>query len=253
MSDPTESPLLSIIVISKDDPGGLNRTLNSIASQTWQDFEVVLVVKGGSVGAGIPTTLQACTIVREQRGSGISAAFNEAIDVAAGRWINFLNGGDAYLSPDSLAQVADDMHRDDAVLIACRARDESSGVMIPRAHSFRCRNIELVSHQASLFARALFARFGGYSTAYRIRMDFEWMLRMPDGLAVRWRDLTLVSFAGQGVSSIRPWRSCVEELRALREHRRGAQRIASLLLVYLPLRVLRAVWRRQRQSAPVAP
>lgn len=244
MKSLTQEPLLSIIVISKDDPVGLQRTLESIRAQTCREFEVVVVLKGRSTDVAMPASLRDCTTVRIQTGSGISAAFNEGIAAARGRWINFLNGGDAYRDQRSLFAVASELSKHSAVLVTCRARDGVTGVLIPRDGSFRKRRTELVSHQATFFSRRLFSELGGYSPAYRIRMDFEWMLRVPSGTPVTWIDSVLISFAGNGVSSIKPVMSCWEELNALRQHQRGVWRMLALLILYLPWRTTRAAWRR---------
>jgi hypothetical protein len=129
-------------------------------------------------------------------------------------------------------------------LLAARARDSSTGTRIPRDRVFAARNLELVSHQGSFFASSLFRSHGVYRREYRIRMDFEWMLRLPRTINVCWVDRDIVRFAGRGVSSTRPWRSSMEELRALRLHRQSPWRIASLLVLYLPWRVGREAWRR---------
>lgn len=239
------APLVSIIVISKDDPRGLRLTLDSIASQAFEDAEVVLVVKGGSEQVD-PAEFGLGRVQRlVQQGSGISNAFNEGLACARGRWINFLNGGDAYRGPAVLHGLQPLLTTEGHDLVAGRAQDLHTGVMIPRDHSFRARDLELVSHQATFFERRLFEAHGTYSPAFRIRMDFEWMLRLrADATSVAWVDDVLVAFEGQGISSTQPWRSCQEELRALRLHGRGALRMARLLLLMLPFRVVRAQARR---------
>jgi putative colanic acid biosynthesis glycosyltransferase len=237
-------PLVSIIVISKDDEPGLLVTLTSIAEQDYDDAEVVLIVKGGSERVDLARF--ALPRVRRviQRGTGISDAFNQGLEHARGRWVNFLNGGDSYRGPDVLNSL-DPVLRDGGYsMVAGRAQDLRTGVMIPRDRSFNSRDIELVSHQATFFDRQLFAVHGRYSPMFQVRMDFEWMLRMPPDTAVVWLDCSIVNFEGQGVSSTQPWRSCREELQALRLHGRGAIRIARLLLVTLPFRLLRAQLRR---------
>ena len=170
-----------------------------------------------------------------------------------GRWVNFLNGGDRYAHAGVLALVAPHLGGE-ALVVTARARDASTGIRIPRDWSFAARDLELVAHQATFFAKSLFERVGDYSIGYRIRMDFEWMLRLPATTPSIWLDEDLVSFEGGGISTTRPLRSCVEELRALSQHRRGAARIVKLVTLYLPWRVLRHAWRRlagaSMQGAP---
>ncbi len=235
-------PLISVIVISRDDAPGLAATLASIRSQSFRDIEVVVVTKGTSTSAvnldGLPHGIHF-----EQSTSGISNAFNEAIRAAQGAWINFLNGGDVFIDAAVLQSIAAELVPP-RLVVTGRARDEHVGLRIPRDRSFAARNLELVSHQASFFAASLFAAHGLYSEAFRIRMDFEWMLRLPADTPTHWVDRDLVGFAGAGVSSVRPWKSSLEELAALRRHRKGFSRIALLLCGYVPWRLARAALRR---------
>lgn len=251
MAVPASAPLLTVIVITKDDPAGLAATLRSIAQQAAADTEVVIVAKGTSLqvapsGLGLP----APPVLIEQSSVGISAAFNEGIAHAHGRWVNFLNGGDSYRDPGVLDRMRPHLASPGTQIVAARAQDRVSGIRIPRDHSFAARNVELVSHQASFFRRDLFERLGGYSPDFRIRMDFEWMLRVPAATQVAWIDDTIVAFEGGGISSTQPLRSCLEEYRALRRHHRGPLRIAALFGLYLPLRVGRHALRRAGVLGP---
>ncbi len=236
--------LVSIIVISRDDPKGLTATLQSIANQTFKDYEVVLVAKGCSLEIDAREWAFPDIRVKEQLTSGISAAFNEALALASGHVVSFLNGGDVYSNETVLQRMAPHLAANSAAILAARAVDRRTGVRIPRDVSFMRRNLELVSHQASFFRRSLFDVHGTYAIDFRIRMDFEWMLRLPPQMTVHWLDETIVNFEGGGVSSMQPVRSSIEELRALRLHGRPFYRLMLLCGVYLPMRVARHGVRR---------
>lgn len=235
--------LLSIIVISKDDPEGLRRTLASIAAQTFRTFETIVVAKGQSAevdpaGFALPGLRW-----NRQASAGISAAFNEGLACAVGAWVNFLNGGDRY-SDGAVLERMQSFLASDASVVSARAGCPAIGIRIPRERSFAARDLELVAHQATFLRRDLFLRHGCYSPAYRIRMDFEWMLRLPSDTPATWVDEDIVEFEAGGVSNTQPVRNCLEELRALHAHRRSRLRIARLLAMYLPLRLSRHAWRK---------
>jgi glycosyltransferase involved in cell wall biosynthesis len=239
-----EAPLpLSIIVISRDDPVGLERTLRSIERQSFRDYEVVVVAMGTSLSFDAGALRLERLVTCRQATPGISAAFNEGLAQAKGEWINFLNGGDSYAHERVLQQVRPLLAAPQAIVTG-RAADRTTGIRIPRDGTFAERDLELVAHQASFFRKELFERHGGYSPDFRIRMDFEWMLRLPRDLPTLWLDEILVDFEGGGISTVRPVRNSLEELRALRRHHRGALRIAALLALYLPMRASRHVLRK---------
>lgn len=249
MTAALQRPWLTVIVISKDDLRGLAATLRSIESQTVLPDEVVLVTKGDSDRIRLADFALPATRHEVQQDKGISAAFNLALSMASGEWVNFLNGGDTYSHPDVLAALQPRLV-EGLDIVAARARDRLAGNLIPRDLYFQGRRIDQVSHQATLFRRALFERHGGYSVDFKIRMDFEWMLRVADDARVDWIDDVLFEFEGGGASSIDPVRSCREELDALRRHHAPWPRRARLLGLYLPFRVVRGWARSLRGPQP---
>jgi glycosyltransferase involved in cell wall biosynthesis len=239
-------PLVSIVVISKDDPWGLTATLRSIESQTARDYEVVVICKGGSTAVDVAQFQLARWSMTEQASGGISAAFNEGIGLAKGEWINFLNGGDRYMDGRVLERVGPRLAGDAVSIVTARSMDRQTGIRIPRDRSFGRHDLELVSHQASFFRRNLFDSYGPYAEEFRIRMDFEWMLRVPLNTPMQWIDDVIVDFEGGGISRSRPVSSCLEELKALSKHRPGLFRILLVLGFYLPLRTSRHLWHKLR-------
>jgi glycosyltransferase involved in cell wall biosynthesis len=249
MTTSPTSPWLTVIVISKDDLPGLTAALRSIESQKLLPDEVVVVTKGSSSNIDVADFHLPGLRHKVQEDKGISAAFNLALSMARGEWVNFLNGGDTYSHPDALATLRPRL-REDLDIVAARARDTRAGNLFPRYAYVQARQVDQIAHQASLFRRALFERHGGYSPDFKIRMDFEWMMRVAKDVRVEWIDEVLVDFEGGGASSIDPVRSCREELDALRRHRAPWPRRARLLGLYLPFRVVRGWLRNLRGAQP---
>lgn len=242
-------PSLTVIVISKDDLPGLTLTLRSIEAQRVPPTEVVLVTKGDSDRIGLGDFALCAVRHKVQEDQGISAAFNLALSMARGEWVVFLNGGDTFSNADVLATLQPRL-RAGVDIVTGRARDRLAGILFPRDPFFKAGRVDQVAHQASVFRRTLFERHGGYSPDFKIRMDFEWMLRVANKVRVEWVDEVLADFAGGGLSSINPVRSCREELEALRRHRAPWSRRARLLGIYLPFRIVRGWVRDLRGAQP---
>lgn len=238
---------LTVIVISKDDLPGLTGTLRSIEAQRTPPDEVIVITKGDSDRVSLKDFSLPRIRHKVQEDRGISAAFNLALSLVSSDWVNFLNGGDAYANAEVLTTLRP-LLRDDIDIVTGIARDRLAGNLFPRDVHVQARRVDQISHQASLFRLALFERHGKYSTDFKIRMDFEWMLRVAHDARVEWIDDVLVDFEGGGASSVAPWRSCMEELDALRLHRAPLRRRARLLALYLPFRVARG-WMRTAGSA----
>lgn len=234
---------LVIVVISKDDPAGLRRTVESINTQAYQEFSIVVVTKGSSAEGAEDLLVRSSDVHVRQVGRGISDALNVGLAYATAEWVTFLNGGDVYSRPDVLVEAVKRFNGD-ASLVTGLARDKVTGNVFPRNSMVRAQRADVVAHQATFFRRRLFDVHGLYSSEFAIRMDFEWMLRLPADATVDWTHRCWVEFAGGGVSSMRPIAACGEEWRALRLHGGSWRRLAELLLLYAPYRLLRAMGRR---------
>ena len=101
-------PAISIIIPIYNTAPYLPDTLNSVLSQTFQDFEVVLIDDGSTDhSAQVADALMApsgvsYTLIRQQN-KGNAAARNAGMEQAQGRWLLFLDSDDL-LAPDLLAR-----------------------------------------------------------------------------------------------------------------------------------------------------
>ncbi|NLT93952.1 MAG: glycosyltransferase family 2 protein [Clostridia bacterium] len=91
-------PKVSIIIPCYNMEDYLGETLDSVLSQTYRDFEVVIIDDGST-----DQTLKICQLYKErdsrvkvysQPNGGVSAARNTGIDKATGQYILFLDGDD---------------------------------------------------------------------------------------------------------------------------------------------------------------
>lgn len=99
-----ESPLVSIIIPVYNVRPYLARCLDSIQTQTYRNFEALLVDDGSTDGSGELCRVYAdgdprFHILRQQNG-GAAAARNLAIDRARGKYLQFADGDD-WLTPDA--------------------------------------------------------------------------------------------------------------------------------------------------------
>lgn len=98
---------LSIITINFNNLQGLKKTIDSIKSQTWKDFEWI-VIDGGSTDGSRDLIVQNDKCFAywcSERDGGVFNAMNKGIAMAKGEYLNFMNSGDIYHSPNSLQQV----------------------------------------------------------------------------------------------------------------------------------------------------
>ena len=91
------TPVVSVIVRTKDRPHLLRQALNSLANQSFQDFEVVLVNDGGQaidmVLAGFQDLLN-INLLNFSAPTGRAQALNRGVEQAHGQWISYLDDDD---------------------------------------------------------------------------------------------------------------------------------------------------------------
>ena len=99
------SPLVSIIVPCYNQAGYLNESLDSILSQTYTNWECI-IINDGSTDTTEIIALDYCNkegkfkYIKKEN-AGLSAARNTGIKTAKGSWIQFLDADD-YIVPDKL-------------------------------------------------------------------------------------------------------------------------------------------------------
>ena len=121
-------PKISVIVPVYKAEKYLHRCVDSILSQTFTDFELILVNDGSpdNCGAICDEYAQKDNRVRvfHKENGGVSSARNLGLDNAKGEWITFVDSDD-WLKPGCLEQLTNKL---DADMIKCgiEASDKSS-------------------------------------------------------------------------------------------------------------------------------
>lgn len=95
---------LSIITINLNDQNGLRQTIESVVSQTFNDYEFI-IIDGGSKDGSIDVIKEYESRISKwisEPDKGIYNAMNKGIKIASGEYLHFLNAGDRLASKDVL-------------------------------------------------------------------------------------------------------------------------------------------------------
>ena len=112
----------SIIVVCLNPGPKLNQTLDSILSQTYPSFEII-VKDGGSRDGSIETMREDRRIhLYQESDHSIYEAMNQAVSHVTGDYILFLNCGDLFYDDEVLTHTAQFMEQHPAKLTARRQR-----------------------------------------------------------------------------------------------------------------------------------
>ena len=227
---------LSIITATYNSERTLRDTMESILSQTFQDFEYIIVD-----GASKDATLD---IIREyeprfqgkmrylsEPDKGIYDAMNKGFAMATGDVIGILNSDDFFTSEDVLQAVVDgfageyvdavyaDIHfvgTDD--LTKC-VRYYSSSVFRPWMMRFGM----IQAHPSFYCRKAVYDQYGSFDTTYRIAADFEILLRLIFIHRIRTRyvkkDFVTMRLGGASTTGYGSWSLIMKEhLQIMKQH-----------------------------------
>ena len=120
-------PIFSVIVPVFNVAPWLRECLDSIAAQTFSDWECVCVDDGSTDASGTILDNYAATDSRfrviHQQNAGVSIARNRAMDAIQGEFFLFVDGDDA-IAPDSLECFANALRETDSDAILCHPYHE---------------------------------------------------------------------------------------------------------------------------------
>ena len=102
----------SIIVVCLNPGDKLNRTLDSVLSQTFSDYEIVVKDGGSKDGSVESMRLDARIRFYKEQDGGIYEAMNQAVSHAKGDFVLFLNCGDLFPDDRVLERTSSHIERE---------------------------------------------------------------------------------------------------------------------------------------------
>lgn len=173
-----EAPLISIIVVSLNPGSLLQKTLSSIESQNYNNYEVLLK-DGGSTDGSVDQVEQKEGLRKVvSSDKGVFDGMNQALVHCHGDYVVFLNCGDTFHQPDTLETVANYIVRTGCVDIyygdVCKPMSRSGFVFYPKRLSRYFLFNYPICHQAWFVKKRLFDQHS-FSTATTIGGDDLWL------------------------------------------------------------------------------
>lgn len=176
---------LSIVTINRNNAAGLVRTIDSVRSQDFRDFEHI-VIDGASTDGSVEAIRARAGALQywvSEPDAGIYAAMNKGLRKAQGEYVQFLNSGDWLSDGQVLDRVFGEGMACEDLLYGDHVRVEKHGrtkrFEVPDALALsQFRGQSIICHQAAFYRRNLFAELGPYNEANRLVSDWEFNLRI---------------------------------------------------------------------------
>jgi glycosyltransferase involved in cell wall biosynthesis len=202
-------PKFSIITINYNDKSGLEKTLNSVFSQTAQNFEYIVIDGNSTDGSKSLLELNASkfTYWCSEPDQGIYNAMNKGIRKASGRYLLFLNSGD-WLHDSQIMSKIDELIDEKQEIYYADIRYHENGVhktvTFPDQLPFSFFYSQNISHQASFIQKELFNKIFYYNEEFKIVSDWEFFTCAicKENVSYKHLDLVTTDYDGSGISSI---------------------------------------------------
>lgn len=204
-------PDVTIIVVTFNAETHLASTLDSITAQGEAALArvEVLIQDGASTDQTLAIAARyPYTRIRSTPDAGIYDAMNAAANASRGRWLHFLNAGDAFAGTDSLAKLLAASSATTKPWLVCAAQNLHGGAgsparipNLPHRWLAHVLGLQPHCHQACWFDRELFVAMGGYQLEYDGASDFDLIVKFgavsaPATLPGK----PLIDYLGGGVS-----------------------------------------------------
>lgn len=200
---------ISIITINLNNKSGLEKSIKSVLSQTFGDYEFI-VIDGASTDGSVDVMesyKDGITYALSEPDKGIYEAMNKGIKVATGEYCHFLNSGDVLASDTTLEDAfREDVH-DSFVCGNYYCDDKTVKYEIYKNQDWLFSLYDIFSdglcHQAFFIRRDMFDKYGLYDESLRIASDFK-LFFQAIGIcreAVKYVDADIVIYDTHGFSS----------------------------------------------------
>lgn len=218
------SPYISVITAVYNAQTYLNDCIVSILSQSYPNFEYIIIDGGSSDGT--------VDIIKQYESKlaywisepdlGIYDAWNKGIAIAKGEWIAFV-GADDQLYPDALQTYVQHIikhpKQHELEFVSSRIelvnKDLSPIRTVGDAWVWERFKQEMCTwHVGCFHSRSLFIRYGIFDSTYKVSGDYELLLRPKDRLVTSFIDKTTVKMRIGGVSHTRLFKAIDETYRA---------------------------------------
>lgn len=221
-------PLISVITITYNAAGELLPTMLSVAEQSFKDFEHLIID-----GASSDNTLAVAHAngtpwlrILSERDNGLYDAMNKGLRMARGKYLLFLNAGDAFHAPDVLNRYAraalnnpDIIYADTVIVDADRSIIGPRHLSAPEKLTFGSFSKGmLVCHQAFMVRRELAPE---YDLSYRFSADYDWTVKcLAATVPEKCENLHMVAidYLTAGTTDRNKWRSLRERFRIMCRH-----------------------------------
>lgn len=172
-------PKITIVTVVYNDVGHIEKTIQSVLSQSYKNIEYIIIDGGSSDGTVdiIKKYNNKIAFWVSEKDGGIYEAMNKGVCHASGDWINFMNSGDYFYNENVIKTMFDENNLNADLLYGSYVSLINNKRTLVRAYDNVFDNAWLgmrLCHQA-LFARTELLKNNKFDIRYRISADGDFV------------------------------------------------------------------------------
>jgi glycosyltransferase involved in cell wall biosynthesis len=171
---------ISVITINYNNLEGLKRTVESVTSQTWQEFEYIVIDGGSTDGSATYIESQSNNIDNwvSEPDKGVYNAMNKGILMATGDYLLFLNSGDHFYNDMVLEDNHSHIEEHDLIYFNIELAEAKTSKIVsyPQKLTFSDFYLGTLCHQSTFMRKTLFDKLGLYDENLKFVSDWKFFI-----------------------------------------------------------------------------
>ena len=210
-------PVITIITVCRNVLKDLQRTFESVKSQTFSDYEYIIVDGASTDGtAEWLTKQQNCTWVSEPD-KGIYDAMNKGVHMAHGQWIIFLNAGDTFFSHETLQETIPYLTPAYGLIYGDIVKLRHGELIVKKAEEPHNAHRMFFCHQA-LFTRKDLLQSTPFDITHTLSADFKFVKQMyKNNIPMLHAPIIIAHFDTTGASNQRVNKGLKDNIAVIKE------------------------------------
>jgi len=215
----------SIITVNYNNAAGLEKTIKSVLSQTYANFDFV-VIDGGSTDASAAIIEQHQDKISywvSEKDTGVYNAMNKGIRAAKGDFVIFMNSGDVFYDVNVLKNADPLITSEYSIYYGNNIKKSPSSERLktyPAKLNFSFFYSSSLNHQSTFIKRSLFDDLFYYNENYKIASDWEFFAYAicVQNVPYKYLDQTISIYDFTGISTTQSELLATEKLDSIRKY-----------------------------------
>ncbi len=170
----------TIITVVKNNLDGINRTIRSINSQQFENFEHIIIDANSTDGTSdfISKNINLKTIHIRESDTGIYDAINKGIKISKGKYIGLLHSGDIYFADNILKNVSKNLHDFDYVFGNVAYFKKKRIKRLWNYIQFKKLNPFKIAHTSLFIKKKIINDLNYYNQDFKISSDTDFLIKL---------------------------------------------------------------------------